>query len=133
MLWKEDGPCNQANLDSNVGLATHGETLCGKQPMLSVSMSSSLKWACYSDDRVFVSVLISMDNISCVLSVMKIGIVKCQFPFLPPSKELILGSRVLAFIYYCPTVLRHCQVFGKTFQIVKKNHNLPPHLEEVSM
>lgn len=77
MLWEEDGPCDQANLGSNVGLTTYYETLCGKQPMPSVSMFSSLKWACYPDDRVIVNVIVSIDNISCVLSVIKPGIVKC--------------------------------------------------------
>lgn len=77
MLWEDDGHCNQANLGSNVGLVTYCETLCGKLPMLCISMFSSLKWACYPDDRVIVNVIVSIDSISCVLSVMMPGIVKC--------------------------------------------------------
>lgn len=77
MLWEEDGPCNQANVGSNAGLATYCETSCGKQLTPSMSMFSSLKWACYPDDRVIVKVIVSIENISCVLSVMRPGIVKC--------------------------------------------------------
>lgn len=67
MLWEDDGHCNQANLGSNVDLASYCETLGGKQPTLSVSMVSFLKWACYPDNKVIVSVIVSIDNINCVL------------------------------------------------------------------
>lgn len=52
-------------LGSNVDLATYCETLCGKQPACSMSMFSALKWVCYSEDKVTVNVVVSVDSMLC--------------------------------------------------------------------
>lgn len=84
-------------LGSDVGLATCCETL---------SMFSALKWVCYSDNKVIVNVIVSIDSIPCTFCP---EASHCEV-FISLSSNVDFRSKVLAFTYHCLTMLCNCLV-----------------------